>query len=118
MIKFNPENKKVLTYKECLSPAMEITNSVCARQYLVAYTVFIQKELDKKPRDDNMTAEEIAKINLGYYAGYYGAEVGERVNKLFLTTHPIFGDKRPIPEKALEIGKNWPDCKGKGQGDR
>jgi hypothetical protein len=74
MTKFNPENKKVLTYGECLGPAMEITNEIDAKQYLLYYVSFIQKEINKNPRDD-MTAEQIAKTNLGYYAGYYGGGI-------------------------------------------
>ena len=56
MTKFNPENKKSLTYGECLDPAMNITDSEDAKQYKADYIGFIQKELDKKPRSDNMTA--------------------------------------------------------------
>jgi len=110
MTKFNPENKKVLTYGECLGPAMEITNEIDAKQYLLYYVSFIQKEINKNPRDD-MTAEQIAKTNLGYYAGYYGEETRIRVEKLFMCSHPIFGSIEekgsPTAEQAFEMGKNY-----------
>ena len=89
MIKFNPENKEILTYGECLSPAMEITNSEDAEQYLNDYIAFIQKSLDAEPRTNNMSASDIARHNLGYFSGYYDSEISERVKKLFGCKHPI-----------------------------
>lgn len=91
MTKFNPDGKPSLTYGECLGPAMEITDQQDADQYLADYVKFIQGSLDREPRDDNKTAEEIAKINLGYYAGYYSNETRERVERLFHCSHPVFG---------------------------
>jgi hypothetical protein len=108
MTKFNPENKETLTYGECLGPAIEITDQADADQYLQDYVAFIQKALDKEPRGDDMTAEHIAKVNLGYYAGYYSYDVMERVNKLFKCSHPVFGkvtaESRPTPTQAFEAG--------------
>jgi len=92
--KFNPENKKVLTYKEAMEPAMEITDQADADQYLAAYVAYIEEGLKENPRDStlrSMTPLEMAKENLGYYAGYYSNETRTRVEKLFKTKHPIFG---------------------------
>lgn len=109
MTKFNPNNKKVLTYRECLEPAMEITEQADADQYLAAYVEHIQTALNEHPRDDNKTAAEIAAVNLGYYAGYYGNETRERVERLFRCSHPIFGaiavKGAPSPEEAFEAGR-------------
>lgn len=109
MTKFNPEGKEKLTFGETLSPAMEITDSDDAKQYFNDYVMFIQKTLDKEPREDNITAEEIAKTNLGYFAGYYSSETRERVERLFNCIHPIFGsiekNGQPTPEEALEMGE-------------
>lgn len=108
MTKFNPDNKDSLTYGECLGPAMEITEEANAKQYLTAYAAFIQRSLDKEPRKDNMTALEVAKINLGYYAGYYSNETRERVERLFGCAHPIFSaiseKGAPTPEAAFAAG--------------
>lgn len=93
--KFNPEGKEVLTFGECLNPAMQITDQADADQYLNDYVDYIQKALDSKPREDGMTARQIALINLGYYAGYYGHETMARTQKLFATAHPIFGKEQP-----------------------
>jgi len=109
MTKFNPENKETLTYGECLGPAMEITDPKDAQQYLTEYVKHIQKYLDKEPRDDNMTAEDIAKVNLGYYAGYYSNETRVRVESLFTCSHPIFGSVKengiPTAEEAFKMGE-------------
>jgi hypothetical protein len=109
MTKFNPEHKGSLTYGECLGPAMKITDPKDAQQYLKNYVAFIQKCLDKEPRKDNMTAEQIAKINLGYFAGYYDDETRRKVEKLFCCSHPIFGsieqEGTPTAEDAFNAGK-------------
>lgn len=87
MTRFNPQEKSELTYGECLGPAMKITDKADADQYLDSYIKFIQKQLDVKPRDDDWTAEQIAKNNLEYYAGrHLDGEIGSRVKKLFSTS--------------------------------
>jgi len=102
---FNPENKDELTYGEILSPAMKITDPEDAKQYFKSYVNWIQKYLDKEPRTDNKTAEQIAKVNLGYFAGYYNNDVQKRVEQLFGAIHPIFGSSVPTPKEAFEKGK-------------
>ena len=104
MTNFNPESKDVLTYGECLKPAMEITDIENAKQYLNYYVDYIQKHLDKEPINDEMTTLEIAKSNLGYFAGYYDSKVVKRVNELFNTKHPIFGDTIPTAQQAFDCG--------------
>ena len=109
MTKFNQENKETLTYGECLSPAMKITEREDANQYLKEYIAYTQKYLDEEPRDDNMTAEQIVKSNLGYFAGYYDNETRKRVERLFNCSHPVFGsiEKNGVPtsEEAFNLGK-------------
>ena len=92
--KFNPENKEVLTIAESLGPAMEITEQEDADQYLQKLVEYTEKQIRlnyRKPPLRKMTALEIVKENLGYYAGYYSDETRCRVEKLFKTKHPIFG---------------------------
>jgi len=108
MTQFNPEKKEILTYEECLDPAMKITDQQDADQYFKEYISFIQKYLDKEPRTDEMTAQQIAKENLGYYAGYYNLETRIRIETLFKCSHPVFGkasNGEPTPEEALEAGR-------------
>ena len=112
MTKFNPEGKKVLTYGECLRPACEEIETVeDAAQYFRDYVRFIQDAIDEENgtaggvNKNGNTAEEIAKINIGYFAGYYSNDTAARVNKLFDTTHPIFGSiLAKTPQQALKAG--------------
>ena len=111
MTQFNPDKKQTMTYGETLGPAMEITGQEDADQYLENYVAFMQKYLDREPRSDGMTAEQIAKINLGCYAGYYDHETRLRVEKLFKCSHPVFGAAatgQPTPEEAFEAGHKMP----------
>jgi hypothetical protein len=100
MTKFNPENKDVLTYGECLEPIMEIEDLEDAQQYLKDYVAYMQKILNKDPQENGITAEEIVKANIGYWAGYYGDDVRKRVEKLFSCEHPFFGS---IKEEGFAI---------------
>ena len=108
MTKFNPNNKDQLTYGECLGPAMRITDKTDAQQYLADYIAFIQRSLDKEPDPKGKTAEQIAKLNLGYYAGYYDSETRIRVEELFECSHPFFGKAKqgvPTPCQAFNLGQ-------------
>lgn len=110
MTQFNPENKQVLTYGECLEPAMDITDPEDAKQYKEAYIKFIEKFMTDRESKAGQTAEQIANANLGYWAGYYGDEVRERVERLFNCKHPIFGsiaeNGSPTPEEAFKMGRD------------
>ena len=86
MTKFNPENKEDLTYGECLDPIATITEQEDADQYFAAYVEYVKTFLSDS---EISRAEEIARHNIGYFAGYYSQEVRDRVNKLFKTKHPI-----------------------------
>ena len=104
MIQFNPENKEILTYGEALGPAMLITDEAEAQQYFADYAAFIQRYLDKEPRADGKTGADIARINLGYYAGYYDHATRLRVEKLFMCRHPLLGKAQ---EKILASTTEW-----------
>lgn len=97
-----------MTIGDCLHPAMEIQDEQDAMQYLKAYAAHIQAFLDKEPRTDGKTAYDVARINLGYFAGYYDQETRERVERLFNCQHPIFGNASagvPTTQEAFEAGK-------------
>lgn len=105
MTQFNPQNKKSLTYGECLDPAMKITDAEDAKQYLAAYIKW--QEQNMQEATGRHTAEEICKINLGYWAGYYNDETRKRVERLFTTSHPVFGS---IEENGRATGKEAFEC--------
>lgn len=94
-----------------LGSAMNITEEEDAKQYLQAYIDYIQARMDADPDNPNFvgkTAEEIAKGNIGYYAGYYDHDVRIRVERLFQCSHPIFGQAslhEPTVEEAFKAGQ-------------
>ena len=53
---------------------------------------------------------EIAKCNLGYFAGYYDRETYDIINKIYEAQHPIFGcnpfdvSSKDAFNKGMEIG--------------
>jgi hypothetical protein len=90
-----------VTYGAKYGPAMEITDQAHADAYFeecVAHTMGHGKT--------RAEAEEIERLNLGYYAGYYSNETRERIERLFRCAHPIFGSiaekGAPTPEQALQ----------------
>ena len=84
---------------------MIITDQAEADEYFEA---LVERSMRSGVRRDE--AIRVEKINLGYFAGYCGYETMKRVNRLFRTTHPIFGDVAPTAEEAFrkgyEIGRN------------
>lgn len=83
MTEFNPKRIVAPTYGDLLDPAMEITDQADAHQYLQKYVEHIQRDLDKNPGKENMSAMRIAKANLGYYSSYCSPEIRKRVGELF-----------------------------------
>lgn len=67
-------------------PAMEIKDQAEADAYFEACVKHCMQF--GKTREE---AEEIEKVNLGYFAGYYSQETRHRVEKLFKCAHPVFG---------------------------
>ena len=108
MTKFNPENKVKLTYGECLAPAMGIIDKEDAKQYFTSYINWQKSNMQES--SGKHTAEEVCKINLGYFAGYYDDETRKRVERLFSCSHPVFGriekNGRATGKEAFECGKS------------
>lgn len=93
-----------MTIGEKYDPAMEITNQAEADAYFQR-CVDHSMTYHRKTREE---AETLERTNLGYYAGYYGAETRERVERLFSCTHPVFGSiaerGQPTPDEAFKAG--------------
>lgn len=92
-----------VTIGEKYGPAMEMTDQAEADAYFQKLVEHAMRF--GKTRED---AEQQERGNLGYYAGYYGSETRERVERLFCCAHPIFGkasDGIPTPAEALAAGK-------------
>jgi hypothetical protein len=96
-----PDN---MTIGEAYGPAMEITDQQEANEYFGALV-----ERCMRFGKTRTEAESIERQNLSYYAGYYDSATRERVEKLFLCAHPIFGsiaeDGAPTPEQAFEASR-------------
>lgn len=108
MTKFNPENKETMTIGDCLLPAMAITEQEDADQYYKDYVAFIQKHFDKEPPSNE--PEQVARINLAYFAGYYDHETRDRIERLFNCAHLVFGKVKaghPTPQEAFDAGMWW-----------
>ena len=112
MTKFNPNNKEVLTYGDCLDPIFKINDKADAMQYKQAYIDYTQKMLDKEPRKDDMTAEQIVNVNIGYYAGYGSNDDRVRIEELFECSHPVFGS---VKNNGIPTGKEAFECGRTGQ---
>jgi hypothetical protein len=52
-------------------------------------------------------ARKIVLQNIGYYCGYYPAELADKVYEMFDTEHPVFGKTHPTPEDAFRLEQEW-----------
>lgn len=107
MTNFNPNNKEILTYGDCLDPIFKITDKKDAMQYKSAYIDFTEKHIKS---NEPMTALQIVNSNIGYYAGYGSNEDRKRIEELFECSHPVFGSVKtngiPTGKEAFECGKS------------
>ena len=78
----------LLTYGQTLGPAMKMTETDEAKEYL-NQLVYYQLHAPNIEDRDLDTIWKNVMSNLGYYSGYYGPEVAPRVRKLFGAVHPI-----------------------------
>jgi len=89
------------TIGEKYNPILDISRQDYADEYFercVQHTMSYGKTREE--------AEKIERQNIGYYAGYFSSEVAERVNRLFRTSHPIFGGNMDMaPERAFALGR-------------
>jgi|ERR1044072_2439802 hypothetical protein len=111
-MKFKIKSKTIFSpNSNMLEKAMGINNQEDATQWFEQYVKYVESELIDYPRKDNKTAVDICKENLGYYAGYYGDETRERVERLFNCEHPIFGsiakDGPLTPQQAFDLGQKF-----------
>jgi hypothetical protein len=96
--------KADITIGEKYGPAMEITDQADADAYFEECVKHMMARGHSRPE-----AERLERHNLGYYAGYYGPETRERVERLFRCAHPIFGSIArhgpPTVEEAMTTGE-------------
>lgn len=84
------EGKTLETMGEIFNTALDVAktgNSDRCQKFLTSYVEYIVSESNLNVAE----AENIAKSNLGYFAGYYNSEVYETINKAYGAVHPVFG---------------------------
>ena len=100
------EGKELNTIGEVFNEALHYakTDKNKASDFFKAYIEYILNTNDKV--NTYAEAEEIAKSNLGYFAGYYNRETIDIIYKTYQCSHPIFGDKPydVSPQEAFEKG--------------
>lgn len=100
------KGKKLSTMGEVFDEALRLakTNKDDALDFFRTYVEYILE--DNKEVNTFSEAEKIAKVNLGYFAGYYNQEVCDIIYKTYQCSHPIFGDKpfSVSPEEAYRKG--------------
>jgi len=94
-----------ITIGDKYQPAMQITEQTEADAYFelcVAHTIRVRGLAREE-------AEQIERQNLAYFAGYFTAEIRERVERLFQCAHPVFGaiaaHGQPTAGQAFDAGK-------------
>lgn len=89
-----------------LDSAMNVNTYIKAKTIL---KYLVDDILKHNPNCNLEEATNIAKQNIGYFAGYYSDEVRANVEKYFDTAHPFFGKISemgvPTYEEALECGQ-------------
>lgn len=100
------------TITDTYGPAMAITEPAEAEAY---FAQLVQRHMERHAVGV-VEAERVIRTNLGYYAGYYSRETRERVERLFLTQHPILGPVavERAPEDCVRAG--WDLARGRSGG--
>ena len=99
------EGKTLETMGEIFNTALDVAETGDGdrcQAFLTSYVEYIVSESNNNVAE----AENIAKSNLGYFAGYYNSEVYETINKAYGAVHPVFGGNpfEVSPEEAYKWG--------------
>lgn len=95
------------TFRDILEPGIDIAmrgDVEEAEEYVELYIMFL---LGRNPGWTRDGAHSTVMSNLGYYAGYYGPEEREAVQRVFGALHPVFGSATPTPDEAFAAGQRW-----------
>jgi hypothetical protein len=98
------EGKTLETMGEIFNTALDVAktgNSDRCQEFLTSYVEYIVSESNLNVAE----AENIAKSNLGYFAGYYDRDVYNAINKAYGAVHPVFGGN-PFDISPEEV-YNW-----------
>ncbi|MBW3583438.1 MAG: hypothetical protein KY455_10105 [Euryarchaeota archaeon] len=98
------------TWGDILEPAMSITDPAEAKAFLDEYVCFLEPRVI--PPDQ---ALHVARVNLGYYAGYYDRDTRLRVERLFGAAHPTLGPVRGSDEEEARAAFAAGQALGRGE---
>ena len=90
--------KKKMTNGQLYGPAMCVKDQAAADEYFEALVERRVKFFNMERKD----AEELEKMNIGYFAGCCKNETALRVFRLFNCTHPVFGEKYPPTKEEIQ----------------
>ena len=99
-------------------PTHPSADMTIAQRYAIAMTITDQEEADEfldklvtfhmqHTTRSRISAEEIERSNLAYYAGYFDEKTRIRVEQLFNCVHPVLGAAKngsPTPEECFKLG--------------
>lgn len=100
------KGKKLSTMGEVFNKALQLAKED-KEEALDFFKEYIRYILEDNDEVNSLNeAEEIAKANFGYFAGYYSQEVCDIIYETYQCSHPIFGDKpfEVNPEDAYKKG--------------
>ena len=76
-----------------------------AKNFFTAYIYYLYNVNSREDVPTIEYAEQCAKRNFGYFAGYYGDDVRKKVYKYFKAVHPVFGNNYNVTNKeAFYVG--------------
>ena len=70
-----------------------------AQDFFTAYIYYLYNVNTRKDVPTIEYAEQCAKNNFGYFAGYYGDDVRKKVYDYFEAVHPVFGNRYNVTSK-------------------
>lgn len=85
-----------------------------AQDFFTAYVYYIYNVNTREKVPTIEYAEQCAKKNFGYFAGYYGDDVRKKVYDYFKAVHPVFGNRYNVTAKeAFYAGMQRAEAKEK-----
>ena len=78
------------------NPIKRLSNKKEAERFFAAYVQFLYDANDREKVPTLEAAEQMAKSNFGYFAGYYSDDVRKKVYKYYHSAHPVFGNRYNI----------------------
>lgn len=83
------ENTQLLTIGDIFNKALEIAKTG-DKERCQLFLKFYSEYISSKNNISINKAIDIAKSNLGYFAGYYNREIYDIINNMYNAIHPVF----------------------------